>query len=114
MNAEADGVAQAEAALAGARPQRPDLAFPTDDEVTVSASITDLQPEPDVEAPAPVAPPPADPAGMADYADQDFDATMVQTAATFDDTTDHDRVEPALVDEDELIVDDDELLEEER
>ncbi len=58
---DAAAALMAEQQLAGIKPERPDIQFPVDDEVTISASITELSAEgepPPPPAPASSAPPP--------------------------------------------------------
>lgn len=124
----------AEAALEGLKPQRPDITFPTSDDVTVSASITELStdghPLPPTRPSSGPPPPPSRGAPLPhfqDFADtigddpgavarpDELDSTAVQPSLQasldlFEDTTNHDRENS---EEDELVVDDDELFEEE-
>lgn len=106
--------AEAEAALSGLKPERPDIQFPTADEITVSASITEMSSEDEFAAPAadPAAPPPPGAtAAVPDFgADEEYDRTWVQPGLAEELAG---KEGPATVDDEELIVDDEELFEEE-
>jgi hypothetical protein len=134
---EALAQAHAEDVLAGLKPERPDITFPRSDEVTISASITELdelssptpppppppssRPPPEFVDPDPAAPPPPAPgaplppmpegnADVPDFSgDEDYDRTLVQAPMAEDLAVGVDDDD----DDDELIVDDEELFEEE-
>ncbi|MCA9597831.1 MAG: hypothetical protein KC776_31180 [Myxococcales bacterium] len=133
---DAAAALMAEQQLAGIKPERPDIQFPTDDEVTISASITELgeveappppahgappppppppsygaappPPSYDAPPPAPPLPPPPNGGDMPDFEPpEDLDATVVNPNAAF--AAFEDTTDHDRVDEAED-VDEDELI----
>jgi len=113
-----------------AKPARPDLSFPGDDEITITGSLsgvvadetTDRTQAPDPAAldsvPPPPArgapPPPPAPAAPPDFSFDDADEVTHHDASPLEGAEGTEPAEGESVDEDELIVDDDELVDEDR